>query len=592
MVVHCVPVVSETRKYKPVADLATGPLGSLSVAQGAGRVVLLRRILQAPPWNSALLDALSASANRAKAHHHPRLLAVVDVDRKDTELVVATEYVEGVPLSLLLQRARQKRLRVPAAAALRIGEELARAILAAEELCARDPAPWVFGGLHPETIVISSGDDALIADLGLVGFEAALDSASSAAYRAPELGHTQATGSTAVFSIGVILWELLAGREAFDQSAASASLPAVRNKVIAGATPRLDQVVKGIPALLTEVVMQALRPDPGARFPTVKALSDALAAVQRDRGTGELVRFMTSLATDVLEAQRGSIVKSQVTVDSWRPTMHGLESQPPVVIPKAPRLMGLAAFVPAESSGESQTDSGRAVDSLLNVDVEVDVDAEPMRVEVPASAPLGGPRAPMGTAPLLLVHKSDVNNPVVDIASPQTAPAPTPHSAAPSTPGEVTASFDDDFEVPVRRRWGLVVFVLLMLSGAVAVGVLAFLKQQEAAQTPLAVPSALIPADTEVEAEDAATTEDASPDRSKEPIKRAPRSAGREVQAPSGPGASPIDGKSILEPGPDKPTPSAAPTGPSPGPNSGSDNPYADPQAPAPKPSVDPVLGY
>ncbi len=586
MVVHCVPVVSETRKYKPVADLATGPLGSLSVAQGAGRVVLLRRILQAPPWNSALLDALSASANRAKAHHHPRLLAVVDVDRKDTELVVATEYVEGVPLSLLLQRARQKRLRVPTAAALRIGEELARAILAAEELCARDPAPWIFGGLHPETIVISSGDDALIADLGLVGFEAALDSASSAAYRAPELGHTQATRSTAVFSIGVILWELLAGREAFDQSAPGASLPAVRNKVIAGATPRLDQVVTGIPALLTEVVMQAIRPDPGARFPTVKALSDALAAVQRDRGTGELVRFMNSLATDVLEAQRGSIVKSQVTVDSWRPTMHGLESQPPVVIPKAPRLMGLAAFVPAEGSSESQADSGRAVDSLLNVDV----DAEPMRVEVPASAPLGGPRAPMGTAPLLLVHKSDVNNPVIDTASPQAAAVPTPHSAAPSTPSEVTASLDDDFEVPVRRRWGLVVFVLLMLSGAVAVGVLAFLKQQEVAQTPLAVPSALIPADTETEPEDAATTEDAAPDRPKKPTQRAPRSAGREVHVPSGPGTSTIDGKSILEPAPDKPTPSASPTT---DPNTGgSDNPYADPQAPAPKPSVDPVLGY
>lgn len=589
MVVHCVPVVSETRKYKPVADLATGPLGSLSVAQGAGRVVLLRRILQAPPWNSALLDALSASANRAKAHHHPRLLAVVDVDRKDTELVVAAEYVEGVPLSLLLQRARQKRLRVPTAAALRIGEELARAILAAEELCARDPAPWIFGGLHPETIVISSGDDALIADLGLVGFEAALDSASSAAYRAPELGHTQATRSTAVFSIGVILWELLAGREAFDQNAASASLPAVRNKVIAGATPRLDQVVKDIPALLTEVVMQAIRPDPGARFPTVKALSDALAAVQRDRGTGELVRFMNSLATDVLEAQRGSIVKSQVTVDSWRPTMHGLESQPPVAIPKAPRLMGLAAFVPAEGSGESQADSGRAVDSLLNVDV----DAEPMRVEVPASAPLGGPRAPMGTAPLLLVHKSDVNNPVIDTASPHAAAAPTPHSAAPSTPSApstVTASLDDDFEVPVRRRWGLVVFVLLMLSGAVAVGVLAFLKQQEAAQAPLAVPSALIPADTETEPEDAATTEDAAPDRPKKPIQRAPRSAGREVHVPSGPGTSTIDGKSILEPAPDKPPPSASPTT---GPNSGgSDNPYADPQGPAPKPSVDPVLGY
>jgi hypothetical protein len=191
----------------------------------------------------------------------------------------------------------------------------------------------------------------------------------------------------------------------------------------------------------------------------------------------------------------------------------------------------------------------------------------------------------MGTAPLLLVHKSDVSNPVVE-APPAHPTAPAPQRAALNTSGAAAAVLDDDFEVPVRRRWGLVAFVLLVLSGAVTVGVLAFLKQQEAVQGAMEVPIASIPSDTEAGPADASADDAAATDAQAKPTKRTQLPAAREARETADRDRTKIDGKSILEPNADKPAPSPAADPPK------SDNPYSDAPTPAPKPSVDPVLGY
>ncbi len=611
MYIDASAVVDSKRKYKSVAELSRGNLGDLSVGQGKGRVVLLRQLRDLAPWNAKLLDALAVSAERAKVHHHPRLLAVMDVERGLSDLVIATEYVEGVPLALLMHRAQDRRIRVPTSAVLRLGEELARGIVALEEMCAGSDPPWVFGGLNPETIVITSGDDALIADVGVVGFEPSLGVPSLLAYRAPELGHTSATHSAAVFSIGVMLWELLSGNDAFGQNEPGALPASIRNKVVAGAAPRLDRVGADVPALLKEVVMQAIRPDPGKRFPTVQALSDALAAVRAKRGSGELVRLMNGLATDVLEKQRGSIVKGHVSVDSWRPTVAGTESQAPVVIPKAPRLMGLAAFVPPESKPDSRSDSARAIDSLLDGASK----AAPMRVEVPASARLGPPRSAMGTTPILLVNKAQEGADAVQPPTEQPSPpgdaeqppevagdlasalrqagasaAPAPAQAVEAKPqipeGPIlsTASNEDIFMPPPRRRrWGLILFVVFALLGAVTLGVFAFLRQQEQSDTEaMQVPAAPVTAGAAAQEKDANIEAGAAADAASKAARRPKRGGSRPPRAALDPSGKPIDGTSIL----DRPDANVGAGG------EPSDNPYDDKGSAPSAASVDPVLGY
>ncbi len=455
--------------YESVTELASGDFGTLSVGQGGGRVVFLRRFPTEAPWSPAQLDAAAAASRRAKPLHHPSLLAVISVNRGGDGLAVTTEYVEGVPLSVLMKRAQQKGIKIPVLAALRIAEELARALIAAEELCVKHGETWVFAGVHPECVIISSGDDALISNVGLLGLTRPFGHPRLDAYRAPELvsGKELTSESAGVYSVGLMLWELLSGREAFAQSSAGASAKSVLDRALAGDVPRLDA---SVPALLNEIVMEAISADPSERFPSVHAFSEALGAVQEKRRSGELVRFMNDLAADLLERQRGAIVHSNVAPASWRPTVHTLDAFTPE-IPQAPRLIGLAAFQPAGS--EATTDSARSVDSLLGKDVE----QEPMRVDVPASVPLAeamAPRPPQATEPLLLVPKERTER----------------KTASPS--GDSALALDTDLDEERKpRRLGPLLIVLLVFGGAIAIGVMALqrhLEQSAKDERPLPAP--------------------------------------------------------------------------------------------------------
>lgn len=288
------------------------------------------------------------------------------------------------------------------------------------------------------------------------------------AYRAPELFTGRGGPNTAVYTLGLMLWEILAGRDAFGQSAPSATAAQIKKQASEGRVPRLDRVVRNVPSLLVELVMQSISVDPRARFPTIEAFGEALASVSEKRKPGELLKYMNELCSDMIERQRTGLTLTNIAAASWRPTVHTFDAPAMPAIPKAPRLIGLAAF--QHSPAESVVDSGNAIDSLLGKEEPAVPSApmitiEPMSVDQPATAPLSAARPAQPTSPLLLVNK----------------PTQTPVGIGPQRTSSSTGaaiSYPDEFLRP-RRRWGLVFFVLLVLGGAVALAVVAVKKQLE-----------------------------------------------------------------------------------------------------------------
>jgi hypothetical protein len=565
------PDIPSKEKYDAAVELARGKLGLLSAGHGPGRVVLLRRIDAKPPWDAALLDACAASSARAKTIHHPSLLAVIDAVRSAAGLLVVTEYVQGVPLRVLMTRAREQRKPMPLRAALRIADELARALGAAEDLLKAQGDSRPLASLHPECVIISSGDDALIADLGMVTLEQVPEHPEIVAYRAPELESGKGDARAAVYTLGLVLWETLAGRDAFGQSAPSATAAQIKKQAREGRVPRLDRIVRNVPSLLVELVMQSISVDPAARFPSISAFGEALASVSEKRKPGELLKYMNELCADLIEKQRGGLTLSNIAAASWRPTVHTFDAQAAPVIPKAPRLIGLAAF---QQNPEPGVESGNAVDSLLGKDDPVPsapmITVEPMQVEMPASAPFSaGPRAPQATAPLLLVNK----------------PTQTPvglglQRTSSSTVG-AAISYPDEYPYP-KRRWGLVFFVLIVLGGAVGLGAFAVKKQMEqptASETPPIVPTLGMSGNPSTSAGSVPWPGDSSSAVGK------PSSNGTRREGPV-----PRRGKDGGLTAPEPPT-STTPPATSGEPQVPSDNPYRDPETPA-APSVDPKRGF
>jgi len=137
--------------------------------------------------------------------------------------------------------------------------------------------------LSPRNVMLSRDGEVKLVDFGIAVTlaDAAADAAGESAptgsfpYMSPEQVRKQPlTGQTDLFSVGVLLWEMLVGQRLFARSDPDATLRAVTDGDIA----RPSATSPDVPARLDDVVMRALERDPAARWPSA---ADMLAALQR-----------------------------------------------------------------------------------------------------------------------------------------------------------------------------------------------------------------------------------------------------------------------------------------------------------------------
>jgi TolB-like protein len=210
---------------------------------------------------------------------HPHILPLFDsgqvpIPGSPDSLYYVMPFVEGETLRRRLQRERQ----LPLADALAITTQIADALAFAH---ARNV---VHRDIKPENILLE-GDQAYVADFGIAKaiVVAAGDTLSSPglavgtpAYMSPEQagGGTNLDGRSDLYSLGCVLYEMLAGEPPHTGSTAQAIL--ARQQV---ETPRSIRVLRpSVPEGVEQVVMKALAKAPADRYPSVAEFAGALAA--------------------------------------------------------------------------------------------------------------------------------------------------------------------------------------------------------------------------------------------------------------------------------------------------------------------------
>ncbi|NUO53383.1 MAG: serine/threonine protein kinase [Polyangiaceae bacterium] len=330
---------------EPIASggMATIYLGRQVGAVGFSRLVAIKRLhphfASEPDFVAMFLD----EARLAARVRHPNVVETLDVVREGTETFIVLELVDGESLAGLLNALREQGERMPVEVATSIVSGLCRGLHAAHEARAPDGAPLgiVHRDVSPHNVLVGADGVARVADFGVALANVRLSQTRAGqvkgkpAYMAPEqLSRDEVTRASDIYASGVVLWELLAGRRAYEV----ANEGALYARVIAGAIPNLCDVAPWVPPPLAEAVHRALRREPNERYGSALEMGAAIEAAVVVAPAATVGAVVERIAARTLHARRDVAAR----LDRGAAVPMAAIPMPPPSGPGAPP----AAFVP------------------------------------------------------------------------------------------------------------------------------------------------------------------------------------------------------------------------------------------------------
>ena len=264
---------SQVGRYQVGALLGRGGMGEVYAARDndLGRPVALK-FLSAGTTGPAAVKRFVREAKAASALNHPNILTVHEVIQSPSGLAIAMELVEGRVVS----EFRGTALPIPQVAAL--GRQVASALAAAHE------QGIVHRDIKPENMMVRPDGLVKVLDFGLAhDFAGQLTAtlqpsagalpAGTLRYMSPEqLREEPLTGASDVFSLGIVLYELAAGRHPFESEYAWATAHAIHTREAAPPS----SVNREVPAWLDDLILSMLQRHAATR-PTARCVETALA---------------------------------------------------------------------------------------------------------------------------------------------------------------------------------------------------------------------------------------------------------------------------------------------------------------------------
>lgn len=312
--------------YEIVSAIGAGGMGEVYRARDPrlGRDVAIKVL---PARLSADADRLSRfeqEARAAAALNHPNILAVHDIGQHEGAPYIVSELFEGETV-----RERLTGGALPVRKAVEYGIQMAHGLAAAHE------KGIVHRDLKPDNIFVTSDGRVKILDFGLaklVHTETALAGATdfpttppktqaglvlgTMGYMAPE----QVRGLVAdhhadIFAFGVVLYEMLSGRRAFQEQTAIDTMTAILKEDPAD----LPVAERHIPPALARMVDRCLEKNPAARFQTASDLGFALEALSTQSGHTEISTAIPAVskrrfAERISWASAGALVATAIAV--------------------------------------------------------------------------------------------------------------------------------------------------------------------------------------------------------------------------------------------------------------------------------------
>ncbi|HEU0036350.1 MAG TPA: protein kinase [Kofleriaceae bacterium] len=271
-------------KYFLTEKLATGGmaeiyLGKLVGPGGFEKQLVIKQIHPKLSGQRHFVDLFVAEAKTLVTLAHGNIVPVYELGVIDDTYFIAMEYIDGPTLYRLTEALAKRSIAMePAVAAW-----IAAKILEGLDYAHHKGEGVIHRDLSPRNVMLSRDGEVKLVDFGIAVTLGAADEGpnvqsaptGSFPYMSPEqVRREPLSGQTDLFSVGVLLWEMLVGHRLFARSDPDATLAAVTGAPI----PRPSAERADVPAKLDEVVMRALERDRDARW---SSAAEMLGALQR-----------------------------------------------------------------------------------------------------------------------------------------------------------------------------------------------------------------------------------------------------------------------------------------------------------------------
>jgi serine/threonine protein kinase len=289
--------------YKIINSLGSGGMGEVYLAQDTklDRKVALKILPAELAANQDRMRRFAQEAKAAAALNHPNIAHIYEIGESDGVNFIAMEYIEGDTLRQLLSR-RMLELKRVAEFAAQVASGLS--VAHKEGIIHRD--------IKPENLIVTANRQIKILDFGLAKLaekqrvSAGVSELTTAympaggpaetipgtvmgtvAYMSPEQARAEKLDHrTDVFSLGIVVYEMLTGRRPFEGKSAIDTLHAIINQE----PPAITKLNPQLPVELTDILAKALAKDPAERYQHAGDFELDLRRFKRALETSSLIR--------------------------------------------------------------------------------------------------------------------------------------------------------------------------------------------------------------------------------------------------------------------------------------------------------------
>jgi len=276
--------------YKISESIGTGGMGEVYLATDvvAGRKAALKFLPLRFTGDAERLKRFQQEARAVVGLNHPNILTVYEIGEDHSTHYIASELIEGETL-------RERLTREP----MQLSEGVEIAIQIASALVAAHEAGIIHRDIKPENIMLRPDGYVKVLDFGIAKLaESAFAGATADAAESATLAHTnlgsilgtarymspeQACGaqvdkSTDIWSLGVVLYEMITGHVPFTGDTPKEVMSAIRERE----PPPLTRYVAHLPAELKQIISKTLRKDREERYYNARDLLEALKELRRN----------------------------------------------------------------------------------------------------------------------------------------------------------------------------------------------------------------------------------------------------------------------------------------------------------------------